>query len=400
MPSRLAHLLGAACLLACAAARPVAAQFDKVTYALQEGSYLIDGCGDCGRPDVPLPLSGTFSLERLPVKIVGELYELSDLQIVCTACDLDLQGTGRIHRPDFETLTPSLDLTIDGVSSIQLQADNAPAVATWPLFDITVKEDGSRDPSHVYTLRLVAAPRVDMIPYELVPGDIEAQTGTILEIVCITCRLRYPFIPLQGTLQVGQVSSTLDGFDTYRLDQLRFTDIHPAPDVDFAITGAGEYQQGGDFALTQRIRLALAINGELERVLESSMVIVGPGGALPNIDINSEETIQDNLWYRLHLVARPATEERPRFRRGDSNADGKLDLADPVFHLSWLFSGAGAPSCLEASDADGDGQHNLTDAIYSLGFLFLGGPAPPAPGPVDCGEGGDLKFGCASYPGC
>jgi hypothetical protein len=72
------------------------------------------------------------------------------------------------------------------------------------------------------------------------------------------------------------------------------------------------------------------------------------------------------------------------FRRGDCNDDGKVDISDAVFNLSWRFLGGQSPSCVKSCDADDSEAIDITDAIYALTFLFLGGPAPPAPYP-GCG---------------
>jgi hypothetical protein len=68
------------------------------------------------------------------------------------------------------------------------------------------------------------------------------------------------------------------------------------------------------------------------------------------------------------------------FVRGDANEDGVVDVADPVYTLSFLFS-SGPGICLDAMDANDDGLVNIADAVYKLSFLFSGGPAPPAPYP-------------------
>jgi hypothetical protein len=83
--------------------------------------------------------------------------------------------------------------------------------------------------------------------------------------------------------------------------------------------------------------------------------------------------------------------------RGDVNADGEIDLSDPVSVLNFLFLGGARPPCEDAADTDGDGDVNITDASFFLNFLFLGGPAPPAPFPA-CGVA--PAAGCASYPPC
>ncbi len=71
------------------------------------------------------------------------------------------------------------------------------------------------------------------------------------------------------------------------------------------------------------------------------------------------------------------------FRRGDSNLDGVLDLADAIFDLSYQMAG-GPAMCLSAHDADNDGNIDLEDSIFCLTFMFLGGPLLPAPYP-SCG---------------
>jgi hypothetical protein len=87
------------------------------------------------------------------------------------------------------------------------------------------------------------------------------------------------------------------------------------------------------------------------------------------------------------------------FRRGDSNADGNLDLSDAVRVLGYLFLGEATPTCLDACDSNDDGNLDLSDPVYALGFLFLGGAAPPDPGPVDCGPDptDDDELGCEAY---
>ena len=90
------------------------------------------------------------------------------------------------------------------------------------------------------------------------------------------------------------------------------------------------------------------------------------------------------------------------YRRGDSNANGTLDLTDGVFVLNFLFLGGTMPPCMSAADANGNGVLDLTDGVYILNFLFLGGPPPTAPGPNSCGPtpAGAADLGCNSYTSC
>ena len=87
----------------------------------------------------------------------------------------------------------------------------------------------------------------------------------------------------------------------------------------------------------------------------------------------------------------------PRFIRGDTSADGKVDLADAVTILGFLFSGGITLGCPDAADANADGVLDIADAIRLLDMLFLGGQMVPPPYPA-CGSAPDL--GCLEYPHC
>jgi hypothetical protein len=74
-----------------------------------------------------------------------------------------------------------------------------------------------------------------------------------------------------------------------------------------------------------------------------------------------------------------------RFRRGDADSNGSVNVTDAVIVLGRLFQGQAATDCVDATDTDDDGEVTLTDAVLVLNHLFQGGPAPLAPGPVECG---------------
>jgi hypothetical protein len=89
-----------------------------------------------------------------------------------------------------------------------------------------------------------------------------------------------------------------------------------------------------------------------------------------------------------------------RFRRGDVNADGGVDVVDGVRILRWLFLGVDRSDCLDSADADNDSQPAIADALRVLTYLFLAGPAPEDPGPTTCGVDDDKALGCDFYLGC
>jgi hypothetical protein len=89
------------------------------------------------------------------------------------------------------------------------------------------------------------------------------------------------------------------------------------------------------------------------------------------------------------------------FIRGDANGDGIVNLADPVFSLSYIFKGGREPPCMEAANANDDAELNLADVIYNIDYIFREMSAPPAPFPacgVDPNPGTSL--GCAVYLTC
>jgi hypothetical protein len=100
--------------------------------------------------------------------------------------------------------------------------------------------------------------------------------------------------------------------------------------------------------------------------------------------------------FELWVLPVPASE---RFRRGDANADGAIDISDAQTVIAFVFLGGAEPSCLDAADAQDSGLEDISDAIYILNYLFLGANEPPPP--FACGT--DLTadgLDCRSFPPC
>ena len=81
-----------------------------------------------------------------------------------------------------------------------------------------------------------------------------------------------------------------------------------------------------------------------------------------------------------------------RFVRGDCNANrGVVDLSDSVELFTHLFISQRPIACSDACDANDDGRLDISDGIYILSFLFTGGPAPAPPVGE---EGSDPTWDC------
>ena len=85
-----------------------------------------------------------------------------------------------------------------------------------------------------------------------------------------------------------------------------------------------------------------------------------------------------------------------QFLRGDANADGAVDIADPVAILGFLFTG-GSLSCENAGDANDDETLDIADPIALLGHLFAGGGALPPP-TVCAADGTEGRICCELGP--
>jgi len=87
----------------------------------------------------------------------------------------------------------------------------------------------------------------------------------------------------------------------------------------------------------------------------------------------------------LRIVLSVRRLDEVRFRRGDCNGDGLLDIADAVAVLDLLFIGDFKARCKDACDFNDDGKLDISDAIASLAHQFLGDIPPAPPGMKVCG---------------
>ena len=160
---------------------------------------------------------------------------------------------------------------------------------------------------------------------------------------------------------------------------------------------------GGDYVTLKYDRdgngVALAAyggpSGERNGFDEPKAMVVDAGGS---VYVTGRSTgLSGGLEYAtVKYVPAPVVD----FRRGDSNADGGVDLADAMFTLGWLFTGGPRPDCLKSADTDDTGDVQITDPIFLLGHLFLGG-APPQPPVGGCGRETSLDFlSCERFAAC
>jgi hypothetical protein len=82
------------------------------------------------------------------------------------------------------------------------------------------------------------------------------------------------------------------------------------------------------------------------------------------------------------------------FVRGDLNGDRRLNMADVVMLLVWLFADSSTPGCLEAADLNDDGRIDVADPVFLLGALYQGSRSPPPPFPLPGPDPTPDALGC------
>jgi hypothetical protein len=112
--------------------------------------------------------------------------------------------------------------------------------------------------------------------------------------------------------------------------------------------------------------------------------LAGEGQPVQNVAAAGGDTVDFCECRPLRLVF-SVDDEAQSFIRGDSNNDGRHNIADAIWTVNAIFRGGPPSPCQHAADANGDGAEDLTDVIYTILHQFLGGAAPPAPYP-NCGR--------------
>jgi hypothetical protein len=110
---------------------------------------------------------------------------------------------------------------------------------------------------------------------------------------------------------------------------------------------------------------------------------------------------------RVELPAPPPVPPAPVFRRGDLNADGKVNVTDVAVVIEELLGGSvltpsthESPLCPDAVDANDDGVRDVSDVLYLARFVFSGGPQPPAPFPGCGADPTDDELTCETFEVC
>ena len=175
---------------------------DSLLYELREGSFLLDGCLNCDRPEVKHPLGGTLRLTQTYVGNVIVGFEMGEVDFETLGGNYLVQGSGKYNawlaapRPTAQFL--SLTLDIAGQPGIELESTRELTSTPFPAVDVEISEDGQRDPLHVFTIRIVAAPPA-------VPVLYQVEKGSVLIDQCLPCAARPIEVPLTGGFLLARI---------------------------------------------------------------------------------------------------------------------------------------------------------------------------------------------------
>lgn len=190
---------------------------------------------------------------------------------------------------------------------------------------------------------------------------------------------------------------TSRGDQTARID---LQDVDGDGDLDYVGTG-------NDYWTTDRVTILLnrgdglvegMVRPECERDVRSA--VFGDFDGDGDTDLAALNSDTARITVLLNEAAGGAPGDEARFRRGDVDATGSIELTDAIGILLYLFLRGPPPSCQKSADADDDGAVSIADAVYLLDHLFRGGDGPPAPGSVCGKDPTEDALGCRLHPPC
>ncbi|MBT6784300.1 MAG: hypothetical protein HOA95_05750 [Planctomycetes bacterium] len=102
----------------------------------------------------------------------------------------------------------------------------------------------------------------------------------------------------------------------------------------------------------------------------------GVGDTVVTLVVTDDGGLESTDTTVVSIAAQPPSAD---FLRADCNADGGVDVSDPILLLERLFGAATAPDCEDSCDANDDGNLDLADVIAMLDHVFINGAALPEP---------------------
>lgn len=133
-----------------------------VRYRLIEGSILVDDCTICGRPPLPIPIRGSFWLEKLEENPLFADYLVKGLTFKSAASWFEyegrLEGTYRIGGEVAIVQQMTLQGRINKRENLEFDSNSVAAQAPFPWIEIDLQQLPPTDPLQTFSFHIVAVP--------------------------------------------------------------------------------------------------------------------------------------------------------------------------------------------------------------------------------------------------
>ena len=243
-----------------------------------------------------------------------------------------------------------------------------------------------------------------ILDLDIVPGVLTAQVTTQLTTLAGGAPIESFSYGVCHDFNVVQPLTTISTAD------LQVANLGSPPDFEIINLQAGSPASSG--GVTHGVVLCLLLcatlpTGATTDLLQIEYDIVGPGPGSPlqycdDAEIDGAPATEISVVSNGILLTPTLGTgvSVPEFIRGDTDANGVLQIGDGINLLAHLFQGQAAPVCRDAADSNDDGVLDIADAAYFLVFLFCCGAPPPPPWP-NCGlDPSADSLDCLSFPPC
>jgi hypothetical protein len=215
--------------------------------------------------------------------------------------------------------------------------------------------------------------------------DAEITVNAPLEYYGISLGLAHDASKLD--LIAAEPGTTLQSLNGGAGPDFLLIDLEPVGAAGLVVAAVGSTEPGTPEALpagtseqliTAQYEIAQNAALGLTSLQFSNELIPAPGSPATEtlISLGNQAAILTTSTSNLEITEAPLG---TAFKRGDFDANGNVNLADPINILNYQFSGGAAPTCLKIMDIDDSGNIQLNDPVLLLTYLFSGGAAPSEP---------------------
>ncbi|MBI4586957.1 MAG: VCBS repeat-containing protein [Planctomycetes bacterium] len=115
---------------------------------------------------------------------------------------------------------------------------------------------------------------------------------------------------------------------------------------------------------------------------------------LDNVFVKDGFSVFPDLFSGKISIQNPPPPPQEVFIRGDVNMSHKVDLADYISLVTYIYKDGTPPACLDTADIDDNGRLEFVDLVVLLDYIFRGKIAPKPPFPLPGPDPTDDQVTC------